>query len=372
MKTEIRLRAVLRHHGLSCKHGVVQRIAEATGLHRHTVSKMWRGDGDVSVRALEKLCSWLEEHGVPPSVLPQTLLGSRPSELWRALSASGTEGTVHVYVGEYQETERSRPVMLWVSRRDMTVAGEVVRVLSTPSDTGGAHPKVLIDYVPFRYSPRHTADRPKMISRERLEGDIARAKRIYDTMEKEARNAVLVGSQQANFLVEMFTARLFGVKAFESPKRKARVPFYLAYRGSDKAIPSCFGGLGPPPGGKGSADPGIYYMGQRGEWIYCPWKSREQDAGVVMTLYERAVGRVVVVMFGFSGMGTEALGRRIVEDADPFWEPYLKIRDREIGVYVCTFKMKEDDLTDAGKVVRPRDFHVTPLEEKILRTFLKK
>ena len=192
MQVEIRLKKILREHGLD-RHGITQRIARDLDLHRHTIGKLYRNQlANPSLKVLGMLCDWLQAHGVPADVLPHGLLGSRASALWHAVAGPGT---VRIYLGEYQQMEPTAPEILWVSRRDSTVAGEIVQVLSTPTDFGEARPKVLIEYVPFRF-----AKLGAHLKKAQFQSDLTRSREIFREMRsrRQSSAAVLIGSQRVN------------------------------------------------------------------------------------------------------------------------------------------------------------------------------
>jgi hypothetical protein len=89
------------------------------------------------------------------------------------------------------------------------------------------HLSVTIEYVPFRlYQGSH-------VNPKHLEEDIKTARRLHEQIQKtdSHRSAVLIGSQRANHLVELFDADLFKCDPFVAQRgRKPRVPFYLTYR----------------------------------------------------------------------------------------------------------------------------------------------
>jgi transcriptional regulator with XRE-family HTH domain len=363
MEIEIRLKKILREHGLD-HHGVTQRIARDLEVHRHTIGRLYRNQmANPSLKVLGDLCDWLEARGVPAEKLPKELLGSRPRGLWRAVAAGGV---VRIYLGEYQQMQREAPVMLWISRRDATVQDGIVRVLSTPSTVGEVRPTVMVEYVPFRF-----VSLGSYVKRQ-FEEDLARSKDVFDKMRSKERRAssILIGSQRVNYLVELFVADLFGCKPFQPIRKGIKVPFYLTYHSRDRAVPSCFGGLRPPPGKKGTLDPGIHHLDKNGKWVYCPWTSRKEDAGVIIEVYDPGTERVELAVFGFSGWGTEALGRQLLRDPKPFWPPYYTWKCKQLGIYVCRFGMEATVLPDAGEVIHANDLKIERIDGRILQRYL--
>jgi hypothetical protein len=173
-----------------------------------------------------------------------------------------------------------------------------------------------------------------------------------------------------NYLVENLVADLFGCEPFQPTRGRVRVPFYLAFRSRDRSVLSCFGGLQNPPGRRGAPEPGIYYLGADGKWVLCPYESRREDAGVVITVYDPGTKGIEMVVFGFSGWATEAMGRHLLREAEPFWPPYVKSKGKEIGIYICRFAMEAETLTDSGEVVNAKNFKTMRLDGKTLTSYL--
>lgn len=366
MQIEIRLRKILRDHNLD-RHGIEQRLATDLNVHRHTIGKLYRNQlTNPSLKVLGELCDWLQAHGVSPDILPQALLGSRPAGLWRALAG---QGTVHVYLGEYQETREGSPSMLWISRRDSMVASELVQILTTPGDWGPGQPTVLLQYVPFRFAAPGSS-----VKKKQFREDIALSKETFAEMPSRSGlgSSILVGSQRVLFLLEYFVADLFGCRPFKRFEgTEIKTPFFLVYRDHDRAVPSCFGDQRNPPKRKGKRTPGICYLDSDGRWVSCPWLSRQQDAGIIMTVYDPGTKGLEMAVFGFSGWGTEALGRQLLEDPTPFWPPYARLKGRQVGVYICQFTMEAQNSPEGAEMIRAKEFKVIPMDKAILESYLR-
>ena len=362
MQIEILLKKVLAEHHLD-EHGVVQKMARELGHHRNTVARIYRNQTtNPSLDVLQTICGWLQAHGVPPEKLPQALFGSRPSALIEALAEPGR---VTIYLGEYQQTEAGQIMVLWVSRRDSTLAGGVVRRLTMPGG-GTLHANVSIKYVPFRF-----ASAGSRVKKKEFVQDQARARRIFDQMlvDSGGTSTILVGSQVTNRLVELLVARLFGCQPFRRNRTTIQVPIYLGFRSRNRAMPSCFGGLTNPPGRRGRFSPGTYYLDEKGKWVNCPWRPDTDDSGIIVTLHQAGMG-VQMAVLGFSGRATEAMGRQLLIDASPYWKPQVRWHDKELGVYVCRFKKAIETSLDAGEVIHAKEMEVIPISRGILERYL--
>ena len=367
MKIEIRLKKVLNDHGLD-RHGVVQKIATGAKVHRRTIGKLYNNTArNPSLRVLGLVCDWLIRNGVPAASLPHALIGCQPSGLWEAVAQPGL---VTLYLGQYEESADGAAVMLWLSRRDSTVAAEIVKELTTPTSRVRRRnpPRMSIQYVPFEF--HRLASR---INRKHVEGDIKRSESFFRRMVdlRGRSSSIIIGSQRVNYLLEHFVADLFSCKPFEPVSKEIRVPFHLVYRDRDRAVPSCFGGFDKPLGMTGPRNPGLHYLHTdedgKLQWVRCPWKSRHDDAGVVIICrYDRAVE---MALFGFSGWATESLGRQLLSPGgtSPFWPlTYRAHKGAEIGIYVCVLNCMEETLVDQGSAVVCRNIKIIPLGESLL------
>jgi len=364
MKIEIRLKNVLKKHKLY-HHGVMQQIARDLKVHRHTIRKLYHNQtANVSLDTLGRVCEWLQKKGVPADELPGALFGACPSELWQAIAMPGK---VTVYLGEYQQTQPPAAAWRWISRRDAAVAADFVQELSTHSEIGAALPQVNIMYVPFRWDMQSSN-----VTKKPLAEDINNTKKIFNLMKtgSSSSTSILIGSQRVNYLVEYFVADLFGCKPFCRPGGRSRVPFYLFYRDGDRAVESCFGGLKNPLGGRSTPVPGIYYCDEEEKWVTCPWRKNKHDAGVVITLYDPGTKAVEVAAFGFSGRATDAVGEQLILDKGHFWPPSIKVKGKQIGIYICRFDFTGSQSIKGTEEVQVKKTDIISLDEKILKKYL--
>ncbi len=371
MQIEIRFREILREHGLD-KHGNLTEVAKFCKVHRHSVRKVVNNEAtNPSMELLGKLCAWLVMKLPPEAVkdLPQRLFGAKPAELWRLITEARRAA---IYLGEYhdvsQDPETSPNAIRWLSRRDVEVVGALTRGLSAASQIGEHQPVVVMRYVPVRYTVH--AELPK----QELQKDISFSTGVFKQMRREAEGdvSVIIGSQRVNHIIEHLVADLFGCEPFKKAQGdKPRVPFHLVYRGQERAVLSCFGGLKNPPGRRGPIKPGIYYLDRKSNWVHCPWESSRVDAGIIITSYDLGTKSLELAVLGFSGQGTEALGRELVKDCSPFWGKEVKSKGRAIGVYVCRFELTEQIVPDRGEAIAAKDMTVVALDAKVLRQYLR-
>lgn len=369
MQIEIRLRALLRKYHLNV-HGVQEELAKFCKCHRHSIGKLLRNDAqNPSLETLGKVSEWLGAR-IPSEQFPQALFGAKPAKLWSMITEAAK---ATVYLGEYHEIasdpDTSPGAVRWLSRRDVEVVGALTRAFSTPARTGGHQPVMVMKYVPVRYAIH--ANLPK----RELKKDIKYSEAVFRQMRREPNHEVslVIGSQRVSHVTELLVSDVFHCPPFKPVKGPTPgAPFHLVFRGRDRIVPSCFGGLKNPPGRKGRIVPGIYFLGARSQWDHCPWVSRETDGGIVITSYEPSSKSLELALFGFSGRGTEALGRALVDDSEPFWGHEVAANGRLVGVYVCRFNLAERIIPDQGEVTEAKDLEVIPLSRKVLKRFLKK
>ncbi len=337
MKIEIRLKALLKEHGLD-RFGVITRIANELHINRHTVTKLYQNRlSNPSLDVLGKLCEWLINNGVPREILPEKLLGSQPEGLWNA--ASSLDGVIFFY-GEYLQIDTPNRVRQWVSLHDADAANGIIRHLSTLPNEGGSARNFRTEYVPFS-----TGSNIAEIADSQFRDDTRKAKRIFESFSKEELRRscrILIGSQRVNTLLELFVSDLFSCTPFVTPEKPA-VPFYQVYRADDRKVPSCFGGQEGPPGCPPGAKPGILYWESdktrtSGKWVSLPWAKDKEDAGIVITVWDPGTGALDLAFFGFSARATSELGRLLVDQPYDFWPPaVLTSQNKRVEVFVCRF-----------------------------------
>lgn len=362
MKIEIRLKEVLQGYGLD-RHGIVQDIARALDLHRHTIQRLYNNEmTNPPLDVLGRVCDYLIERGVPQEVLPQALFGARPAEIWKALLC---EKKVTMYLGEYEKLDEPVPTRRWISRRDASVATQMIERLSRAQEH--QRPQVHIEYVSFRFN----AQDPSVTAEEVFLDDKKHASEVFKQMRGRPKGeaAVLIGSQRVNYLTEHFVADLFGCEPFPEPANRSNVPFFLIYRSYDRVVSSCFGGA-ELPGGQGTPVPGVYYRDEKGKWACCPWVLNERDGGIVIVVYDPRNQDIELALLGFSGRGTTAIGTQLVHNAHQFWPPYADHRGRSVGVYICEMTFVQTGQAGRDETLHLRTFKPIQLSPAILKKHL--
>ena len=250
----------------------------------------------------------------------------------------------------------------WIAQHDAVVMAKVVQFLSSPHGFEEHRLPINIEYVPYRFTQGKLD-----LKEEHLKQDLRHATEILKKLRAATRrtSSIMIGSQRVNHVVELMIADVFGCEPFRPPRKEnVRIPFYLVYRKGDRAMPSCFGGRKPPPGQKTTGVPGIHYMTTDG-WAVCPWKHGEQDAGIVLIVRDPSVGALEMAVFGFSGLGTEAIGDQLLMKPELFWSDHAKINGKQVGVYVCRFGFAPLTSDDEDEQLRTTEVEVTRLDGHI-------
>jgi len=378
MEIELRLKEILIEQGVDPNGwGLVTELAEYLNVHRHTAKKLLQGNtpngeakgvNRISLRTLGELCNWLHrKHEVPMDRLPRDLFGfAPPPALWQAVSSVRT---TTLFVGECLQKQKSGLIRLWVSSRDSTVANAIVEQLCLVKgeSTRGIN-DIHTEYVPFRFI---TDNDDQKTRREYVDQQAKAAKKMFARthVARSSSAHVYIGSQEVNGMLEEWVASLFGCKPFVPATGQAQTPFYVWFRHPDSLVQSCFGGVVPPPGYTGKGGPGIYYR-KRNRWLVCPFQKNKKDTGLVITYRDPGANIVDVAIFGLSGRATAAMADRVVPDTKYFYPPGLAWRGRQLGVYVCQFGVTAEKVQN-NRTYHIREFKVIPIENKILKQFLR-
>ena len=366
MEIFFQLEKILKRHDLEKQVTAVQ-LATYLDVHRQTVAKLLSGEARViNLDVVSRLCRWLLDQGVPQEELPAGLFGMVPSELWKAVA--GKQRT-SLCLGQYHEMleDPVGPARLWISRRDADVANAILKRLYPLRGAAGAS-TLGFSYIPFRFRTTPDGRRQRFLTE-----DAPAAKRVFREMQEQKADtaSILLGSAEVNYLVEIFMANLWGIRPFQRSDEKRRAPVYVLFRHSWSGMTSCFGGLEPPPGLEGKGEPGIYYLGPRGQWNLCPWKPDKEDAALVILVNDPAASAIDLVLAGYTGRATAAMEECFVGETKPFWPPYCQIDGRQIGVYICRLLVDGHKSQDP-EPYRVRKFQVIRLDEAVIKRHFRK
>ena len=82
-------------------------------------------------------------------------------------------------------------------------------------------------------------------------------------------------------------------------------------------------------------EPGFYYEKDDGTWAYAGGK--DKDTALVFYLFREALGRLDMVLSGFSGRATRLLAKTLAIRGEEFWPPVFEEGGLQIGAYLVQY-----------------------------------
>jgi len=376
MKINFCLEKILEEHK-DMGRGVIKRICARTSLERHQVAAILNNTAKyVSLQTLAGICKYLvERHRVDPALLPGLLFEIEPEE-FSALLASrqhieiilGMRTEPHADPGGHPPTavvdERPRRYGLrrqWVMAADSYLHGVLLHELAGLRREGHQEkiPQFMEQQLVAAFDRQRTA--------EELAKD---TQQLYANFEQVPGDKALValGSVKSNILVEQIVARAFHAQPFASEDNAAKpqkrhCPIFLRYRDDDPAPPSCHGGT-QLARGQASPQPGIYYETADGHWECCP-SDEHHDVAIVLYVYHLTLGRLEMVLGGFSGRATLCLASSFRHLTDKLWPPVYSRDDKLIGAFLVRFDF--DGTSRPADDEQPLDWATYPTKSEVIR-----
>lgn len=335
--------------------GTIKSIVEHTGLDRHQVASLLKNEAKyIPLDALSRICDYLIDHGYASAdQLPGALFAVNAENFWELLAR---RGEIEIVLGVRENPATQSPDSATVVASDAVLFGELLNGVST---LGGAAKhqgssddddgKKLTVPMPDRIQ-QSLVWSPGEVSLEDARG---RATEVFDGFvdAQGDRGMVCIGSVKSNPVVELLFADAFGCTPFVTEDDVDDVsarscPFFLRYRDSD-----------PQPGGASAGlrlsknedapDPGFYYENDDGTWSYAGGDNK--DTALVFYLFREALGRLDMVLSGFSGRATRLLAKTLAIRGEEFWPPVYEEGGVQIGAYLVQYdntdtKPSRDDL----------------------------
>jgi hypothetical protein len=118
-------------------------------------------------------------------------------------------------------------------------------------------------------------------------------------------------------------------------------PFFLRYRDRDPHPPACSAGKQLSKTEK-STEPGLYYETADGSWAFAGGAVPGRDAALVFYIFRESLGRLEMVLSGFSGRATRLLARTLAHRAEDFWPPTFHENYLQVGAYLVQYEADED------------------------------
>ena len=328
--------------------GTIKSIVEHTGLDRHQVASLLKNEAKyIPLDALSRICDYLIDHGYASAdQLPGALFAVNAENFWELLAR---RGEIEIVLGVRDNPATQSPDSATVVASDAVLFGELLNGVSTLG--GAAKHQGSSDDDDEKKLPVPMPDRiqqslvwsPGEVSLEDARG---RANEVFNGFvdAQGDRGMVCIGSVKSNPVVELLFADAFGCTPFVTEDDVDDVsarscPFFLRYRDSD-----------PQPGGASAGlrlsknedapDPGFYYENDDGTWSYAGGDNK--DTALVFYLFREALGRLDMVLSGFSGRATRLLAKTLAIRGEEFWPPVYEEGGVQIGAYLVQY-----DNTDA-------------------------
>lgn len=356
MRYAFRLAELLGHTpDRSKRPGTIKSIVEHTGLDRHQVASLLKNEAKyIPLDALSRLCDYLIDHGYATAdQLPGALFAVNAENFWELLAR---RGDIEIVLGVRQNPDADSPDAANVVASDAVLFGELLNGVSTLGGAAkhhgtaeGEEGKPQDVPMPDRLQQTLTWS-PGEISPEDAR---VRAEEVFESFVNAQgdRGMVCIGSVKSNPVVELVFADAFGCTPFVTEDDVDDVsarscPFFLRYRDSD-----------PKPGGASAGvrlsknedapEPGFYYEEDDGTWAYAGGK--DKDTALVFYLFREALGRLDMVLSGFSGRATRLLAKTLAIRGEEFWPPVYEQDGIQIGAYLVKYdntdtKPSRDDL----------------------------
>jgi hypothetical protein len=335
--------------------GTIKSIVEHTGLDRHQVASLLKNEAKyIPLDALSRICDYLIDHGYANAdQLPGSLFAVNAENFWELLAR---RGEIEIVLGVRENPATQSPDSATVVASDAVLFGELLNGVSTlggaakhQGTSDGDDGKKLSVPMPDRIQ-QSLVWSPGEVSLEDARG---RATEVFDGFvdAQGDRGMVCIGSVKSNPVVELLFADTFGCTPFVTEDDVDDVsarscPFFLRYRDSD-----------PQPGGASAGlrlsknqdapDPGFYYENDDGTWSYAGGENK--DTALVFYLFREALGRLDMVLSGFSGRATRLLAKTLAIRGEEFWPPVYEESGVQIGAYLVQYdntdsKPSRDDL----------------------------
>lgn len=331
--------------------GTIKNIVEYTGLDRHQVAALLKNEAKyIPIDALSRLCDYLIEHGYAKAdELPGALFAIKPENFWELLAR---RRRLEVCVGVRRPSDDFADAA-WVVASDAVLAGEVLNGVSTLGGTAKAiknKPGTRVESAPHLENLRQTLVwSPGMLSDSETQ---QQAREVYDEFAEidGDKSLVCLGSVKSNLMVEMVMGSAFGCDPFVSQDdvnaaRDRSCPIFLRYRDNDPHPPACSAGMRLSRTEKADR-PGLYYEQADGSWAFAGGAQPGQDAALVFYIYRESLGRLEMILSGFSGRATRLLARTLAHQAEVFWPPIYQENYLQIGAYIVQYASPETGETE--------------------------
>jgi len=356
MRYAFRLAELLGHSPDRRKRpGTIKSIVEHTGLDRHQVASLLKNEAKyIPLEALSRLCDYLIDHGhATADQLPGALFSVQAENFWELLAR---RSDVEICVGVRQGDGDKTPENAWIVASDSVLIGELLNGVST---LGGAAKHVkkstVVGEPGFGSAEVPTPDRlqqtlvwsPGIVA---FADARQRAEEVFSGFAEAQgdRALVCIGSVKSNPVVEMVFADAFGCSPFvtedDVDDTSARAcPFFLRYRDKDPKPDAASAGTRLSKN-EDAPNPGFYYEKDDGTWTWAGGGGKDQ--ALVFYIFHEPLGRLDMVLSGFSGRATRLLAKTLAIRGEEFWPPVYESGGLKIGAYIVQY---DDDSADTHR-----------------------
>ncbi|MFK8111881.1 MAG: helix-turn-helix domain-containing protein [Rubripirellula sp.] len=335
--------------------GTIKSIVEHTGLDRHQVASLLKNEAKyIPLDALSRICDYLIDQGYATAdQLPGALFAVNAENFWELLAR---RGEIEIVLGVRENPDTKSPDNATVVASDAVLFGELLNGVSTLGGAAKHQGSADDDEGLTQAAPMPDRLQQSLVwSPGQVSQDDARtrASEVFEGFVEAQgdRGMVCIGSVKSNPVVELLFADVFGFTPFVTEDDVDDVsarscPFFLRYRDSD---PQPHGGSAGVSLSKNEAapEPGFYYEKDDGTWAYAGGK--DKDTALVFYLFREALGRLDMVLSGFSGRATRLLAKTLAIRGEEFWPPVYEEGGIQIGAYLVQYdntdtKPSRDDL----------------------------
>jgi hypothetical protein len=327
--------------------GTIKAIVEYTGLDRHQVAALLKNEAKyIPLEALSRLCDYLIEHGYARAEeLPGALFAVTPENFWEMLAR---RSRLEVCVGVRKPPDHDTADTAWIVASDSVLAGEVLNGVST---LGGTAKALSGKRSGGKEVPHIEHLRQSLVwSPGTMNEDLvqSRAETVFQDFSdiNGDRALVCLGSVKSNPVVDLVLANAFSCDPFTSQDDVLKatdrsLPFFLRYRDRDPHPPACSAGMCLSKSEK-CDEPGLYYEQADGTWTFAGGSSKGKDAALVFYIFRESLGRLDMVLSGFSGRATRLLARTLAHRAEDFWPPVFHENYLQVGAYIVQYQASDE------------------------------
>ncbi|MEL6108074.1 MAG: helix-turn-helix transcriptional regulator [Planctomycetota bacterium] len=324
--------------------GTIKSIVEHTGLDRHQVASLLKNEAKyIPLDALSRLCDYLIDQGhATADQLPGALFAVNPENFWELIAR---RSEIEIVIGVRAADGNPAPEGASVVASDSVLVGELLSGVST---LGGVAKHKAPAEDPAREVPMPDRFQQTLVwspGQVALEDVRSRTIEVFDGFVEATgdRGMICIGSIKSNPVVELLFSDVFGCQPFVTEDDVDDVsarscPFFLRYRDTDPKPDSASAGTRLSKN-EDAPEPGFYFEKDDGTWQFAGGKNK--DTALVFYIYREALGRLDMVLSGFSGRATRMLAKTIAIRGEEFWPPVYEKGGDMIGAYLVTYEQPE-------------------------------